>query len=113
MLGVSDIARSGMLAADARVSASAQNVANLNTDGYVASRVTAQPARDGGVTFRSTPSETSSPMYGRDGRPVGPSTIDVAQEIVAQLGGAEAFQANLAVVSVDDSAMRSVLDLKL
>ena len=113
MIGISDIARTGLLAADAQVASSAQNIASVNTPGSAPSRVVTQPARDGGVTYRAGTSDVSLPTYGRDGRASAVSTIDVAQEIVAQLGGAEAFQANVAVLMTGAEVQQQLIDLKI
>ena len=112
MSQVSTIARTGMQAAEARAERSARNVANVNTDGYLASRVTTQEARDGGVTYRSVPNDTPKLTYNRDGRQAAMSNTDLAQETVERIGAASAFKANLAVLKTDDDMKRTLLSLK-
>lgn len=112
MTRVGDIGRSGLLAASARVGRAAHNVANVNTDGFESSRVVTQEARDGGVTYTAVANETPAPIYDRDGQQVVGSNTDLGQETVEQIGAANAFKANLAVIKTDDEMQRSLINLK-
>lgn len=112
MTRVGDIARTGLAAAGARVGRSAHNVANVNTDGFRAERVVTEEVREGGVTYTATPVETPAPTYDRDGREVTGSNTDVAQETVEQIGAANAFKANLAVIETDAEMQKTLIDLK-
>jgi flagellar hook protein FlgE len=115
MSRVGDIARTGLMAADARIANSAHNVANSNTPGFTASRLVTQEGRDGGVTYRPGTTESPSPGYGRDGRSTAPaaSDTDLAQETVEQISASAAFKANLSVLKTHDELQRSVLSIKV
>jgi flagellar basal body rod protein FlgG len=112
MTRVGDIARSGLSVATARVGRSAHNVANVNTDGFKAERVVSEEAENGGATYTSTPVETPAPTYERDGRQVTGSNTDLVDETVEQIGGANAFKANLAVLKTDEEMQRTLIDMK-
>lgn len=112
MTRVGDIARTGLSAATARVGRAAHNVANVNTDGFKGQRVVTEEAPAGGVTYSSVPIETPAPTYDRDGREVTGSNTDVVAETVEQMGAANAFKANLAVLKTDSEMHKTLLDLK-
>ncbi len=112
MSRIADIAAGGMAYAAARLSRSAQNVANLNTDGYVPVAPIAQADLGGGVSMHNPPAQ-SSPNYTSSGRIDSESGTDLAQETVEQIGALTAFKANIAVLKTDDEMQRAVLDIKV
>ena len=93
--GASTIARSGMALEEARLAASANNVANLNTVGYSAREVTAQSTADGGVSART--------------RATGQPT-DLLQETITQMELVVAYTANLAVIRTSDQMSGTLLN---
>jgi flagellar basal-body rod protein FlgC len=109
---VSGIALSGMTVATARLGRSAQNVANINTDGFQAEREVAREQAGGGVTSTHGPTYAPAPLYQRDGREVSGSNTDVISETVEQLGAAQQFKASLALLRTQDEMTKSVLDIK-
>lgn len=111
MARVGDVANSGLRVANARVARSAHNLANVNTDGFKAERVIARD-QNPGVTYSSVPTEAPAPLYDRDGTMVEGSNTDVANEMVEQMGAANAFKANLAVIKTDAEMQDALLDLK-
>ena len=89
------IARSGMALEEARLAASANNVANLTTDGYSSAQVVAQARADGGVEATV--------------RPTGQPT-DLLQEVVTQMEVVIAYTANLAVIRTSDGMIGTVIN---
>ncbi len=112
MTRIGDIARTGLVAAGARVGRAAHNVANVNTDGFKGERVVTEELREGGVTYTAVPTEAPAPTYDRDGREVTGSNTDIVQETVEQMGAANAFKANLAVIETDAEMQKALIDLK-
>lgn len=112
MTRVGDIARSGLLAAGARMGRSAHNVANVNTEGFKAERVVTKDAAKGGVVYTAQPTDAPAATYDRDGRQTTESNTDVAAEAVEQIGASNAFAANLAVIKTDAEMQKTLIDLK-
>lgn len=110
MTRIGDIARTGLEAAEARLANSAHNVANLNTPGFVPSRVQQEAEQGGGVRYRPAVREPAAPTYGRDGRLSGDSGTDLIQETIEQINVALTFRANLAVLDNDTELQRELLD---
>ena len=98
MLNLTSVAQSGLQAAQARLGASAHNVANGNTPGFkrVLPQATAQP--QGGVQVTLSRAATEGP--------------DITQDVVDQLSAKQAFAANLAVLKTADQVMGSLLDTR-
>jgi flagellar basal-body rod protein FlgC len=108
---VGHIAVSGLSAAAARLTRSAQNVANVNTNGYMPVSPITQPQTSGGVTTKNA-SSPPFPTYNSSGQTLGASGTDLAQETVEQIGAMNAFKANLAVIKTEDEMQRTLLDIK-
>ena len=92
------IAQSGMQAAQARLDASAHNVANLSTPGFRALKVESSPQADGGVVTR-VDQETQP-------------GVSLETELVQQRAASYAYKASLKVVQTEDRLMGSLLDIK-
>lgn len=88
MTSISSIALSGMNAAQTRLNASAHNVANLNTEGFVRQEVSQTEQPNGGVNTQ----------LGRASAP-GESLVT---DMVGQLQAKNMFLANLAVFKTHD-----------
>jgi flagellar hook protein FlgE len=107
---LSSIASSGLRVETRRLEQSAQNVANVNTDGYEAHRVESHSRSQGGVT---------AAVYSRHGLPAqaagdapSASTTDLAEERVTQLSSLRSFQANIAVLRTADAMLGELVDRK-
>ena len=98
MVNLSSIAQSGLQAAQARLNASASNVANLQTPGYKPVTVQAQAQQQGGVVVNFSRAAT-------DG-------VAMEEEAVAQIQAKTDFMANLQVLKTADQVMGSLLDTK-
>ena len=98
MNSVTNISLSGMQAAQARLQTSANNIANMNTEGFKRKEVVQQSSPAGGV-------ETTGTRQLQEGE-------SLVQDVVQQLEAKNAFLANLAVFKRSNEAMGSLLDSK-
>ena len=96
---------SGMNAAWTQLAAAANNIANLNTNGYRAKRVDFVQTPDGGVRAADLQASPADPA------PNG-SNVDPATEMVSLMTGSMFFKANATVVHAQDQMLGTALDLK-
>jgi len=92
------IAQSGMQAAQLRLNASANNVANAQTEGFRRDQVQQQAQAGGGVTARID----KVPQPG----------TDLAQDLVEQKSATYAFKANVQMIRSADDMMGRLLDMR-
>ncbi len=112
--GILSTAVSGLAYASSKVAVAADNVANLNTDGYRAKDV-----RSSTLVTRQT-SETSYTPGGvtnlvRDqGTPQfeNGSNVDLATEFVKIIEATVAYKAGVAVIRTGDELSRELIDIK-
>lgn len=97
MLAASAIAFSGMSAAQIALQASAQNIANLATDGYRREQVQQASNAEGGVATTLS-------------RATGPGS-SIETDMVGLLQSKNSFLANLAVFRAGDRMMGALLDV--
>ena len=109
MSSASSIALSGLTAAGVRLDASAHNVANALTDGFVPLQVRQEEVASGGV--RATVERDPAAEARADATLTGLSTVNLAGEVVGQLRAATAYKANLATLRAADEAERSLMDV--
>lgn len=98
MSSLSAIASSGLAAAQKRLDASANNVANLSTPGYRAQRVVQQAAPEGGV-------QASVERAAAEG-------VALEREAVDQLAAKQAFLASVQTLRTGDAVMGALLDIR-
>lgn len=99
MNSIASIGRTGMQAAQLRLDASANNVANMNTPDYRRVKVEQQAAPEGaGVQASASRSSTQG--------------VGLEQEVVEQMSATYAFKASLQTVKVADQLMGSLLDVR-
>ncbi|HJV89880.1 MAG TPA: flagellar basal body rod C-terminal domain-containing protein [Holophagaceae bacterium] len=98
-------ALSGLQAASTRRQAGGNNVANLLSDGYQATRVDLADQPSGGVRVEKV-SKDESP-----GTPGG-SNVDPAREFTNSFVDGLLYNASLKVVQTEDERLKSTLDLK-
>jgi flagellar basal body rod protein FlgG len=98
MSSINAIALSGMRAAQTQLDASANNVANLQTEGYRRQVVQQSPQADGGVSTKVVPANQTGSA---------PET-----DMVAQLQAKNAFLANLSVFKTSNAMAGALLDKK-
>jgi flagellar hook-associated protein FlgK len=96
MATISNIALSGMSAAQAQLNVSANNIANMNTEGFKRQELQQSQQTGGGVTTTVTRSPTEGSALEAD--------------IVSQLQAKNAFLANLAVFKTSNQMTGALLD---
>ena len=98
MTSLSNIALSGMRAAQTTLDSSAHNIANLGTQGFRRQQVQQQAEAGGGVSTRITRAEVAGNALERD--------------VVDQLQAKNAFLANLKVFKVADKMAGALFNEK-
>ena len=106
MSPVLSIAASGLQHESNRLAVTANNVANLQTDGFAPRRVLGVEAPGGGV--QSVVSLQAS-LAGLDGN-LGVNNIDLVAESVSMITSVRAFEANAAVIRTEHKMVGSFLD---
>lgn len=102
---------SGMSLQASRVGVSANNVANLQTEGFRASRVRAEERAGGGVRGRVEDADATARMAFKDGSVKTLSNTDIAEESVERSDAANSFKANAAVVKSSDRMLGTLIDI--
>ena len=97
MSSIGDIAGSALQAFNTSQQVTVNNVANLSTDGFKASRATFQENGNGGVS--ATVSGTQD-------------TVDISREAVSLLSNTAGFKANLKVLKAADEMTKELLSIK-
>jgi flagellar basal-body rod protein FlgC len=110
---VVSIASSGLRFQAQRLTQSASNVANVNTDGFEAQRVIGNSQAAGGVVGHIAPTYTRhGTQVADDGSTRSLSNTDVAEETVTQIDSLRAFQANVAVLRTSDEMLGELVNSK-
>ena len=109
-------ALSGLQAYSLATEASANNVANVNTNGFKKDKVTFSAQSPQGVTATVDKVETSgsyvSEPTDRGDQMVEQSNVDLVEEIPAMMINKAAYRANLKTLQTVDQMMQSLLDIK-
>lgn len=100
MASISSIGSSGLQAAQLRLDASANNVANINTPNYRRQVVEQEAAADNAGVRATVQRQQQS-----DG-------VALEKEAVEQMSATYAFKANLQTIKTRDEMMGSLLDVK-
>ncbi|MDD5759161.1 MAG: flagellar basal body rod C-terminal domain-containing protein [Desulfobulbaceae bacterium] len=99
-----------------RTQSTANNTANVNTDGFKKTRVTMVEAEPQGVTTNTQRVETPGPMIYepiQEGQVlVEKSNVDLAEELPRMMIDRRAFQANIKTIQAQDDMLGSLLDIK-
>jgi flagellar basal-body rod protein FlgC len=106
---------SAITAESIRLDVTADNTANVNTDGYRAKRVTNEATINGGIRARidqPPPPPPSPTTLEADGRERVLSNVDVAAETTSRVIAQRAFEANVKVFKASDEATQSLLRTK-
>ncbi len=112
MNSTSSISQSGMLAASEMLRASANNIANINTDGFKKDIARPEEIANGGVKTLSSKSSLSSTVFRADiGDTVETSNVRMEEEMVNQITAKHQFSANLSALKTNFEAEREVLDI--
>jgi len=92
----------------------ANNVANVNTDGFKKSRTTLQEGKNGGVEPVVDQVDTPGPskLVSENGviREVEASNVDLAGELTETIPTQTAYKANLKTIKTADDMLGSLLD---
>jgi len=97
-----------------KVDVTANNIANLNTDGFKKSRGLLQEAGSSGVIVSLSKVNTpGAPILSADGTGEvrESSNVDPAEEIVNLLTAKHGFEANLKTLKVEDEMLGSLFDI--
>jgi len=97
MNSISGITGSALQAFATSQQVTANNVANLNSDGFTASRTTFQDNRSSGVSASVSGTE---------------DTVDVSREATNMISNSKGFSANLKVLRTADEMTRELLNIK-
>ncbi len=112
MLSPLGASSSGLSASLEKTNASANNIANLSTNGFKKDVVLTSEGVSGGVVVEVEKSTETGPFYqSTSGQWVEASNVDLAQETADQLLAKYAFSANLAAIKTTDEMQKSVIDL--
>jgi flagellar basal body rod protein FlgG len=108
---------SALNAIQTRTNSTANNTANVNTDGFKKTRVTlVEGAVQGGVEANVQKVETPGPMVyeptsGGDTL-VEKSNVDLTEELPTMLIDRRAYQANIKTIQTQDEMLGNLLDIK-
>ena len=109
-------ALSGLMAIQKKTESNANNVANINTDGYKKTRVTLHEQEPQGVTTETKQINDPGPMV-YEQTPEGEtlvekSNVELAEELPSMMLSRRQFQANIKTIQITDEMLGSLLDIK-
>lgn len=109
-------ALSGLLGFQKKATADANNIANVETDGYKETQVRLEDNSAGGVTARAEKVNTPGPLVeeqtSKGIEPVELSNVNLNQAIPDTLMNQRYYEANLKSLKVADEMLGSLLDIK-
>jgi len=114
MTAVLNTALSALDAYGKKLDVAANNIANLNSDGFKKSRAIFEEADPSGVIVSISKVNTpGAPIPAEDGagKPRESSNVDLAEEIVGLKTTKHGYQANLKVVKAEDEMLGSLFDI--
>lgn len=106
---------SAITAESIRLDVTADNVANVSTDGYRAKRVTNEATINGGIRARidqPPPPPPSPMMMEADGRERVLSNVNIESEVTQRVIAQRSFEANLQVLQASDQMTQSLIRTK-
>ena len=106
---------SGLNAFQKQLNVAANNLANVNTDGFKKSRAVLESAQPQGVVAKSQKLELPGPLA-LEQTPNGEqlvekSNVDVSEEMPTVLAGQRAYEANLKMLKIANEMVGSLLDI--
>lgn len=108
-------ALSGLMAFQKKVDSIANNVANVNTDGFKKTRVTLSEQDPQGVTANAEKIETPGPLVTEqtpDGEQlVEKSNVELSEELPNLMLSRRFFEANLKTIQTEEEMLGSLLDI--
>lgn len=116
MISAIHTALSGLTAIGKQIEVVANNVANVNTDGFKKSRTEFVEIPSSGVLPVVEKDDSSGPSVLRDtgGNQtiVELSNVDLGEEVVQQIVAQHSFEANLLTLRTGDALLGSILDIR-
>ncbi len=110
-------ALSALQAFSAKLQNNANNVANVNTEGFKKGRVTLSDVLPQGVRAKAeqvnTPGTVVYEETSQGFEPVELSNVDLAQEFPEMIENQHAFKANLKTLQAQNEMLDSLLDIKV
>ena len=115
MIGAIQSALSGLTAFSTQVAVTADNVANVTTDGFKKSRTELIAVESGGVRSAIQKDETAGPTI-LNNTGYGPaqlelSNVDLGEEAVNRIIGQRGFEANIQTIKTADEMLGTILDI--
>ncbi|NOY84952.1 MAG: flagellar biosynthesis protein FlgC [Nitrospirae bacterium] len=112
MISAINSSQSGISAGLKRQEVSANNVANISTEGFKKDTIVQNEGSTGGVVVQIEKSSIPGPQFPEaDGSLIEGSNVDLAEEAVNQSIAATTFGANLAALKATQQAEKSIIDL--
>ncbi|MFH1626102.1 MAG: flagellar basal body rod C-terminal domain-containing protein [Pseudomonadota bacterium] len=106
---------SGVTAHKKKIEVTANNIANINTDGFKKSRAVFKEEPSGGVVVDVQRVDTpGTPIHSQeDEKQISSETsnVDYAEETVNMITARRGFEANLKALQVEDEILNSILDI--
>ena len=106
---------SGIAAAQTKLSATAHNIANANTDGFKKHRVILEESSAGGVLPKTEQSNTPGPVIFEETdqghEPIEQSNVDLGEEMVDLLMSQRFFEANVGALEAQNNTLGNLLDI--
>lgn len=109
-----NVAMTALRALDKKMEVTANNTANVNTDGFKASRVETQEAYPGGVKVTISQTETpGTPLPVAEGSETAESSnVSLEEQMLELVTTPQMYKANLEVVKSEDEMLGSLLDIR-
>ena len=114
MLQAFNSALTALRAFDTKLDINANNIANVNTDGFKKSRAILQEAPPGGVRVDLQQIQTPGILLGtneKTGAELESSNVNLAEEFVDQIITRYAFEANVVSIKTADEMQQTLLDI--
>lgn len=111
MSNAANIALTAINAFDKNLSIIANNIANVNTDGFKKSRAVMEGKETSGVS--STPEQGNTPgaIVTISGAARESSNVSLEEELTALISTQSSYEANLKTVKANDAMQKSLLDI--
>ena len=109
----SSTALSGLRAISTSHSATADNVANVNTPGYAVTERIFENKNPGVEVHLSKEAKEITPAESVEASAFGGNNVSLVQEAVHQIKGVAGYKANAAVIKADDEMPEALLDIKV
>jgi len=112
MIKALDTSIQGLKAMETRMAASANNLANVNTDGFKKDRVTLSETTQGGIRAEVAKVDTPGDVVEDRGTTRELSNVDMAEEIAGTIPTKAAYSANLKMIQAQDELTGTLLSIK-